>query len=55
MDLKHFIKILEKKGCLSGSAVKHLPSAQGMILESWNQVPHQTPCMEPASLSVCLS
>ena len=32
-----------------------LPSAQGVILETWDQVPHQSPCMEPASPSVCVS
>ena len=31
------------------------PSAQGMILETWDRVPHQAPCMEPASPSACLS
>ena len=40
-------------GCLGGSAVEHLPSAQGVILES--QVPHQAPGMEPASLSAYVS
>ena len=39
---------------MEGSAVKHLPSAQGVILESWDQVPHQVPCMEPASPSACV-
>ena len=50
-------------GRLGGSMVEHLPSAQGMILGSWDRVPHQAPCMESASpsayvsasLSVCLS
>ena len=32
-----------------------LPSAQGMILETWDQVPCQAPCMEPASPSACVS
>ena len=32
-----------------------LPSAQGMILESRDQVPRQAPCMEPASPSACVS
>ena len=42
-------------GSLSGSAVEHLPLAEGVILESQDQVPHQAPCMEPASpLSVSL-
>ena len=30
------------------------PSAQGMILESWDRVPRQAPCMEPASPSACV-
>ena len=55
------IRIAE--GHLDGSAVKHLPSAQGVILESGDAVPHRGPCMEPASpsayvsasLCVCLS
>ena len=42
-------------GCLGGSAVEHLPFAQGAILEFQDQVPHRTPCMEPASLSACVS
>ena len=36
-------------GHLSGSAVERLPLAQGMILESWNRVPHRASCMEAAS------
>ena len=44
-----------KLGHLGGSAVEHLPSAQGVILESWDQVPHPAPCMEPASPSACVS
>ena len=28
-------------GCLGGSGVKGLPLAQGMILESWDRVPHR--------------
>lgn len=38
-------------GWLSGLAP---PSAQGVILETRNQVPHQAPCMEPASSSACI-
>ena len=39
---------------LSGLA---LPSAQGMILEAQDRVPHQAPYIqeEPASLSACVS
>ena len=43
------------KGRLSGSVVEHLPSAQGVILESQNRVPHMAPCMEPASPSAYVS
>ena len=51
------------QGRLGGSVVEHLPLAQVMILESWDQVPHQAFCMETASpssyvsasLSLCLS
>ena len=42
-------------GHLGGSVVKCLPLAQGMILESQDQVPHRAPCMEPASPSACVS
>ena len=31
------------------------PSAQGMILETRDRVPHQAPCTEPASPSACVS
>ena len=44
-------KILLER-CLGGSAVKHLPSAQDVILESRDGVPHQAPCVVPASLSL---
>ena len=36
-------------GRLGGSAVKCLPSAQGVILELRDRVKHQAPCMEPVS------
>ena len=42
-------------GHLGGSAVKCLPSAQGMILEFRDQVPHRAPCREPAPPSACVS
>ena len=45
----------EAEGYLDGSAVKPLPLAQGMILESPDRVPHWVPCMESASPSVCVS
>ena len=43
------------RGCLGGSAVKHPPSAQSMILESLDRVPHWAPCMERASPSAYVS
>ena len=42
-------------GRLGGSAVEHLPLAQGMILGSQNRVLHQAPHREPASPSACVS
>ena len=42
-------------GFLGGSAVWHLPSAQGLILETRDPVPHRVPCTEPASPSACVS
>ena len=43
---------IHKKGHLGGSTVEHLPSAQGVIPGSWDQVPYWAPCTEPASLPV---
>ena len=43
------------QGHLGGSAIGSLPSAQGMILESRDRVPHRAPLMEPASPSACVS
>ena len=45
---------LGQPGWLSGLA---LPSAQGVILETQDQVPRRAPapCMEPASPSACVS
>ena len=45
----------EEPGSLGGSVVERLPSAQGMILETQDQVPRRAPCMEPASPSACVS
>ena len=42
-------------GHLRGSVIEHLPSAQGMILGSWDRVPHRAPCVEPVSPSACVS
>ena len=49
------LKDVKLQGSLGGSAVEHLPSAQGMILETWDQVLYRAPCMEPASPSACVS
>ena len=35
--------------------VEHLPLAQVMISESWDQVPHWVPHREPVSLSTYVS
>ena len=44
------------KGCLDGSTVERLPSAQVVIPKPWDRVPHGAPCMEPASPpSACVS
>ena len=42
-------------GSLGGTAVWRLPLARGVILETWDRVPRQAPCMEPASPSACVS
>ena len=45
----------EKQGSPGGSAgLLALPPAQGVIPEIRDRVPHQTPCMEPASPSACV-
>ena len=49
----HYRKVIV--GSLGGSVVERLPSAQGMIPESQDQVPHRAPCTEPASPSACVS
>ena len=42
-------------GALGGSAVEHLPSAQGVIPGSWDPAPHLAPHREPVSPSVYVS
>ena len=43
-------------GHLGASVVERLPLAQDVILDSWDRVPHQAPCMDPASPpSACVS
>ena len=49
---KYLKIILRQPWWLSGLAP---PSAQGLILETWDRVPPQAPCMEPASPSACVS
>ena len=53
--LKINIKKSRQQGCLGGSAVEHLLSAQGVIPESWDPVPHGAPSRESVSPSVCVS
>ena len=48
-------QILKLEGHLGGSVAEHLPSAQSVILGSRDRVPHQAPCVEPASPSACVS
>ena len=47
-----FKKVTGHPRWLSGLAP---PSAWGEILETWDQVPYQAPCMEPASPSAYVS
>ena len=42
-------------GHLGGSVGERLPSAQGVILGSWDQVLHRAPHREPASVSASFS
>ena len=49
------IKNSQVQGYLGGSVVEDLPSAQAVILGSWDRVPHRAACMEPASTSTCVS
>ena len=53
-QLMNIVKI-DLSGCLGGSVVERLPSAQGVILDSQDRVPHRAPCMKPASPSACVS
>ena len=54
MDRDIFLKDY-KQGRLGVSVIEQLPSAQVVILGSWDQVPHQALCMEPVSPSACVS
>ena len=46
---------LKNAGHLGGSEVECLPSAQVVNPGSWDQIPYQVPCREPASPSACVS
>ena len=58
------LKMKQVGGRLGGSVVERLPSAQGMLTGSWDQVPHRAPCSVESlllpltlslySLSLCL-
>ena len=59
INSKAVLKNSSMRGSLGGSVVQHLPSVQGMILESRDQVPHQASARSllfplPRSLSVSL-
>ena len=54
LTLKNIFKGI-MAGSLGGSAVWCPPLARGVVLESWDQVPYRSPCMEPASPSACVS
>ena len=41
-----FSKAITEQGRLGGSVVERLPSAQVVILRSWDRVPHWAPCRE---------
>ena len=51
---KH-MSVSVREGCLGGSVVEHLPSAQDMIPGFWDRVSHQAPCGESASPSAYVS
>ena len=53
--LENIYQIVNIGGHLGGSVVEHLPLAQVVILGSWDRVPHQALCREPASPSTYVS
>ena len=54
-DPRILFKTALLEGHLGGSAVGRLPSVQGVIPESQDQVPHGAPCEDPASSSAYVS
>ena len=46
---------MQSQGHLGGSVIEHLPSAQGMILGSWDRDLHWAPCRKPVSPLACVS
>ena len=55
MFLHSIFIIKQVTGTPGGSAMWHLPSAQGVIMETRDRDPRRAPCMDPASLSACVS
>ena len=55
MNWESGAKIVDILGHLGGSVVEHPLLTQGVILEYWDQVPHQAPCRDSASPSPCVS
>ena len=49
------VKTYALVGHQGGSVFECLPLAQVVIPGSWDRVPHQAPCREPASPSACVS
>ena len=50
-----FLKKILFEGRLGSSVVEYLPLTQGVILGSWDGLPHWASCGGPASPYVCLS
>ena len=47
------VRKVSLEGHLDDSVDEYLPLAQVVIPGSWDPVPHQAPCMEPASQECC--
>ena len=50
-----FFALKEETEAASWLSSLALPSAQDVILETQDRVPHRAPCREPASSSACVS